>query len=236
VKKQKHMKRRHSQKRGSQQPKQRIVTLSPEELAKFARQAEAYAIPIIVDLQVPPEPALLLLAQYTHVLATGSEQVTIESAMQITTTVLSLWQSGVYTPGPEYPYTLEETLHGQQQGAQKTCDYADCFQPLRPTNHTAPRGRANIAGGLVLHPTTRNWQIWLMLDGSCDQLAAYCDCEKAHHALGELIVRLRQGSTSQEIAALYQRLRSQSDAEPKQIPFEMAAYLLDHLDSYKILL
>jgi hypothetical protein len=236
VKKQKYMKRHHFQTRGSQQPKQRIVTLSPEELATFAHQAEAYAIPLIVDLQVPPEPALLLLAQYTHVLATGSEQVTIESAMQITATVLHLWQSGVYTPGPEYPYTLEETLHGKQQDSQETHDYADCFQPLRLTSHTAPRGRASIAGGLVLHPTTQNWQIWLMLDGSCDQLAAYRDSEKAHHALGELIVCLRQGSAPQKIAALYQRLRSQSDAEPKQIPFEMAAYLLDHLDRYKILL
>jgi len=215
-------------------PKTRTINLLPEEAVDYVRQAEPYVIPHIKEFHLPPAMAFFLLAQYTQVLATGDERITPESAMSIATTVLALWQGGFYTPGPDYPYTLEETLQDQQDPLNVTQDYGESFLPLQSTANEQPRGKQRISAGLVKHPETQLWQIWLIIDGPCDQLAAYRDVGKAQQELREIIALVRKGGMPSAVQALCQRLEKQSDGAPKQIPFDMMQYLLEHLDRYTV--
>jgi len=103
--------------------------------------------------------------------------------MAIANSVLALWQEGYYTPGPAYPYTLEETLRGLQEGPKAKGNYAACFQPFTPANGETPRGFGEVTGGIVKHPETNVWQIWMIADGLCTFLAAYRDPVKAQSNL-----------------------------------------------------
>ena len=189
---------------------------------------------MIKQMHIPPGPAFFLLAQYAQAFMTGDPRVSIESATEITNTVLTLWQTGLYTPSSEYPYTLEETLK-DAQGEQKTQrSYAEFFQPFIPTTRSVPRGIGEVAAGLAQHPETHLWQIWLILDGPCDSIGAYRDSERAQHFLGLLVDALRRRIAPSELNALYAQVTSQSEEEPKQLPFKMMEYLIEHLDYYTI--
>lgn len=216
--------------------KTRTVELKPEELASYIRSAEQQAIPIIKEMQLSPAPAQFVLAQYTQVLATGNSQLSVESAMSISNQVLALWQEGIYQPGPDYPYTLEETLRDFQEEHKRKQDYASCFQPLTPTRESRGTGRAKVPGGIVHHPETHLWQAWMIIDGPCDYFGAYHDPALAQAALETIISAVRRKATPSEIETLYKRVTSQGDGSVKQIPFEMMEYLLDHLDEYMIAL
>lgn len=207
-----------------------------EEIVKYIHQAEAYVIPMIQELGLPPAMACFLLAQYTQVVATGDERTTAEAAMTIATTVLTLWQEGKYTPGPAYPYTLEETLQDQQDPLKATQDYAESFRPLHAGSAGHPRGKHQIAAGLVQHPHTQLWQIWFLIDGPCDQLGAYRDMDKAQQGLQDLIALLRKRGTPAALQALCRQVERQSEGVARQIPVDMMQYLLDHLDRYAIFL
>src|SRR5215472_10272092 len=91
-------------------PHPRTIEMEPEALAVYVRRAEQIVLPILKELKTSPGAAQFLLAQYTQVLATGNNVLTPESGMAISNTVLTLWKAGYYIPGPEYPYTLEETV------------------------------------------------------------------------------------------------------------------------------
>lgn len=212
----------------------KTMNLLPEEAVNYVRQAERHVIPMIKDLHFPPAVAFFLLAQYTQVLATGDERITPETAMSIATNVLALWQEGLYTPSPDYPYTLEETLQDQQDPFITTHEYAESFRPLQPTSNEQPRGKKHISAGLVKHPETQVWQIWLIIDGPCDQVAAHRDASKAQQGLQEVITLVRNAEKPQAVQALCHRLWEESDDVPKQIPFDMMHYLLEHLDRYTI--
>jgi hypothetical protein len=123
-----------------------VRDLEPETLAAYIRQAEKLVLPLIKDTGLGPGAAELLLAQYTQALVTGDHRITIESGMAIANTVLGLWQEGYYTPGPEYPYTLEETLQELEEGVKAKGDYAELFQPYASQNGGASRGFGEIAG------------------------------------------------------------------------------------------
>lgn len=212
----------------------KTATLLPEEAVICVHQAEQCVIPMIKEFCFPPAAAFFLLAQYTQVLATGNERITPESAMSITTNILALWQEGFYTPSPDYPYTLEETLRDQHGSFAATQDYAEAFQPFQPTANEQPRGQKRIVGGLVKHPETQLWQVWLIIDGPCDQLAAYRDVGKAQQGLRDVIALVRESGTPHAVQSLCTRLWEESDDAPKQIPFDMVQYLLEHLDRYTI--
>lgn len=212
----------------------KTIVLSSEEAATYVHQAEQQVIPIIKEFHFPPGVAFFFLTQYAQTLATGDKRISPESALSITADVLGLWQEGLYTPGPDYPYTLAETLQDQQDPSTVGQDYAESLQPLRASIHEKPRGRQHIAGGIVKHPETQLWQIWLIIDGPCDQLAAYRDASKAQQGLQEVIALVRNLGNPQAVQALCNRLWEESDAVPKQIPFDMMQYLLDHLDRYTI--
>lgn len=216
----------------SQQTK--TINLLPEKAVNYIHQAERYAIPRITEFRLPPAMACFLLAQYTQVLATGDERITAESAMAMNMMVLALWQEGVYTPGPEYPYTLEETLQDQHDPFKATPDYAESFQPLHVAIPVPPRGKQCISAGLVKHPETHLWQIWLMIDGPCDQLAAYREASQAQQGLQEIITLVRTDGSPSKLQTLCRQLEKQSEGIPLQIPFDMMQYLLEHLDRYAI--
>src|SRR6266700_2009349 len=97
--------------------------LEPDVLARYIHQAEKKVLPIIKELKPGPAAAQFLLAQQTRVLVTDDPLLTIESGMAIANAVLKLWQDGYYSPGPDYPYTLLETLQDLQQGGKAKKDY-----------------------------------------------------------------------------------------------------------------
>jgi hypothetical protein len=212
----------------------RTIELEPEELAVYVRRAEREVLPIIKDMRLGPGAAQFLLAQQTQVLVTGDPRLTTESGMAIASSVLALWQEGYYTPGPAYPYTLEETLLELQEGPKAKGNYEASFQPFTPTNRERPRGIGEVAGGIVQHPETKLWQIWMMIDGPATFIAAYRDPAKAHSNLGTIISSSRKGGSETKAALLYQQVRSQADGEPKQLPYDMMLYLVEHLDHYTI--
>jgi hypothetical protein len=211
-----------------------IVEMEPEELAGYVRRAETQTIPTIKEKKMGPGAAQLLLALHTQMLVTGNPSLTTESGMSIANTILSLWQAGYYTPGPAYPYTLEETLQDIQQGLKARGDYADFFQPFLPTKKDTPRGLGQMAGGIVKHPETQLWQIWIILDGPCHYIGAYRDPVTAQKSLEELIVMSRRGGTEADSLALYLKLNARGIGKPKQLPHDMMLHLLEHLERFTI--
>ena len=221
----------------SQQSSQhRSTEMEPEDLAVYIRRAEKQVLPIIKGKQLGPGAAQFLLAQQTQVLVTGDPHLTVESGMVIANRVLELWQEGYYTPGPEYPYTLEETLVEIQEGPKAKGNYKASFQPFTPVNNEGPRGLGEVAGGIVQHPETQLWQIWMMIDGPVTFLAAYRDPAVAHSNLETIIRVTRTGGTEAKAERLYQQVRSQADGEPKELPYDMMLYLVEQLDRFTILL
>ena len=181
-----------------------------------------------------PGAAQLLLAIYTQGLVTGKASLTEEHAMSMANTTLQLWQAGYYTPGPEYPYTLEETLHDLQNGLKAKGDYAAYFQPFTPAKAERPRGVGQLAGGIVKHPETHLWQIWIILEGPCHYIGAYRDPRTAQSCLEELIALTRRGGTELDSFHVYRKLTARGASEAKPIPYDMMMYLLEHLDLYTI--
>ena len=212
----------------------RSIEMEPEELAIYVRRAEKEVLPIIKERQLGPGAAQFLLAQQTQVLFTGDPRLTVESGMAIANRVIALWQEGYYTPGPAYPYTLEETLQELQEGPKAKGNYVASFQPFTPVNNEKPRGIGEVAGGIVQHPETKLWQIWMMMDGPATFLAAYRDPAIAHKNLETIIHVSRKGGSDAKAALLYQRVRSQADGEPKELPYDMMLYLVEHLDRFMI--
>ena len=213
---------------------QRASSMEPEDLAVYVRRAEKEVLPIIKEMQLGPGAAQFLLAQQTQVLVTGEPHLTVENGMAIANSVLELWQEGYYTPGPSYPFTLEETLVEIQEGPKAKGNYKASFQPFTPLNNERPRGIGEVAGGIVQHPETKLWQIWLMIDGPATFIAAYRDPVKAHRNLETIIGTTRKGGSETKAAVLYQRVQSQADGEPKQLPYDMMLYLVEHLESFLI--
>lgn len=234
--------KRRKKKRGSpfkpkmsrQAPKPRTIEMEPGELAVYVRLAEKEVLPIIKKKKLSPGTAQFLLAQYTQVLVTGKNTLTTESAMAVSDAVLALWEAGYYTPGPDYPYTLEETLQEIEEGLKAKRDYADAFQPFRPIEVVPPSGMGQVAGGIVKHPETGLWQIWMIVNGPLVYFGAYHDPTAAHNGLEELVHLSRRGGTQTEGISLYGKLLSQGNGEPRDLPFDMVVYLIDHQHLYNI--
>ena len=206
--------------------------MEPEEAIASVHRAEREVLPIIKQMQLPPGAAFFLLAQYTQVFMTGDPRLSVESGTEITNTVLTLWREGLYTPSSEYPYTLEQTLQDAQDDQKATHDYAELFRSFDSMIRTRPHGH-KVSGGLVKHPETLLWQIWMLLDASCTYIGAYTSLEKAQHNLAVVVDALRRRVTPSELERVYTQV-GQGDGEPKQIPFAMMEYLLEHIDQYSI--
>lgn len=217
-----------------QAPQPRIIEIEPEDLAPYVSRAEKDVLPIIEEKQLSPAAAQFLLAQHTHTLVTGDPRFTIESGVNMANAILALWEAGYYTPGSDYPYTLQETLQEVQEEPRAKVDYAESFRPFKPVNTDVPSELRTIHGGIVLHPETNLWQIWLMPEERCTFVAAYRDQAKAQSILETLINTSRSGASVIESAVLYKRVREKADGKLKELPFDMMLYLIEHLDRYTI--
>ncbi len=109
--------------------------MEPEELAVYVRLAEKEVLPIIKKKKLSPGTAQFLLAQYTQMLVTGKNTLTTESAMAVSNAVMTLWEAGYYTPGPEYPYTLAETVQEIEEGLKAKENYAVQTERRARTKH-----------------------------------------------------------------------------------------------------
>lgn len=212
----------------------RKIGIQAESLVPHIHHAEQVVIPLIKEMKISPAPAQFLLAQYTQVFATGSHDLTMETIRHIRAMVLELWQCGMYIPSPEYPFTLEETLEEIKDGRHDQQDYSHAFQPYLPSKKDQPRGIGQVPGGIAKHPETGLWQIWLILDGMCECLAAFRDATRAQTHLEEIINAFRRGDIEMDSQALRHRLQPQEDGKPQQLLFEMLMYLIKHLDNYII--
>jgi hypothetical protein len=183
-------------------------------------------LPISKERQLGPRAAQFLLTQQTRVLVTGNLRLTTGSGMAIASSLLALWQEGFYTPGPAYPYTLEEMLLDLQEGLKPKRNYDVCFQSFTPANREKPRGIGEVAMEIVQHPEMKLWQIWMMMDGSCTFLVASRDPAKAQGNLESIISASRKGGTDAKSAALYRQVQSQADGEPKQLLYERMLSLI----------
>jgi len=217
-----------------QSPKQRIETMRPEDLVVSIRRAEKEALPVIKEMKVSPMAAQFILAQYTHVLVTGNNHLSTESAMNAANKVLSLWKDGIYILSSQYPFTLEETLQEMQGDLRAKKDYSDYFQAFIPSAKEQPRGIEHVSGGIVKHPETNLWQIWTIVDGPCGYLGAYRDPKEAQRNFEEIVLLAIRGGTEADCKALIEKTLSRGDGLPKQIPFDMMTYLMEHIHLYKI--
>ncbi|SRR6266566_3466364 len=213
-----------------------VIEVEPEEFAASLRQAEREVLPLIRNMQFGPGMAQLVLALHAQMLLTGDSRVTPESMMAAGNSVIALWQAGYYTPGPDYPFTLEETLRDIQGGPQAKGDYASSFQPFTPLSGTSPLGIGEVHGGIARHPETGLWQVWMMLEGPCTFLAAYRDPKVALRQLETIISSSRKGGSERERQVLHAQMRAQADGEPQQLPYDMMVYLVEHLDDFTIAL
>ncbi len=146
---------------------QRPTETEPEELAVSVRRAEQIMLPIIQELKPSAGASLFLLAQCTQVLVTGTDALTLESAKAISSTILALWEAGYYAPGPDYPFTLQETLQELEDGLFARRDDADAFQPWTPVEGVPPGAMDQVAEGIVTHPEAALCHTSLMVNGPC---------------------------------------------------------------------
>ncbi len=211
-----------------------LVDLEPEEFAVYVRRAEKLALPTIKDKKLGPAAAQLVLSQHAQVLATGDSRMTEESMLAVSNHVLALWQAGYYTPGPDYPFTFEETLRELREGAKPKEDYADSVRAYTPIGRHVPLSKLEVSGGIVKHPETNLWQIWMMDDGPWESLGAYRDPGKAQRSLEVIINTIRQGTTITEAHALYQQLLSEADGDARDLPYDMLLYLGEHHERFTI--
>lgn len=210
------------------------IELEPEEALPYLRRAEREVVPLIQEMQLPPGMAFFLLAQYAHVFITGNPRLSVFSGTRITNTILALWQDEQYTPSSKYPYTLEETLNDVQDDQKTKRDYAEFFQPLVLTTQSVPCGSGEVSAGLVKHPETQLWQVWMILDGPVNYLGAYRDPTQAQHHLGAMIDAVRRSVSPDELERVSTEATSQSHGAIKQLPVAVIEYLLEHLDQYRI--
>lgn len=225
--------RAHGQRQSTRPP---VIEVEPEEFATYLRQAEREVLPLIRDMQCGPGMAQLVLALHAQMLLTGDPRVTPESMMAAGNSVITLWQAGYYTPGPDYPFTLEETLRDIQGGPRAKEDYASSFQPFIPQDGGTALGIGEVHGGIARHPETGLWQIWMIVDGPCAFIAAYRDPRSAQYHLESIIKASRKGGSEKDQTALYAHLQAQADGEPKQLPYDMMLYLVERLDDFAITL
>jgi hypothetical protein len=182
-------------------PQSQAIEMELAYLAASERRAEKEVLPMIKDLQRSPAAAAFLLAQRTKAQVTGDPRLISELAMLFANTVLARCQAGIYTLGPTYPYTCEETRQELQEGPKAKRNDEAYFQPCTPASGETPRGFGAVPGGIVTHPETNVRQIWMSADGPCTFLAASRDPVKTQSNL-TISNASRKGEIDAQIAAL----------------------------------
>ena len=206
-------------------PQSQAIEMELAYLAASVCRAEKEVPPIIKDRHRSPAAAAFLLAQRTKAQVTGDLRHIPEITMLFANTVLARCQAGIYTPGPTYPYTCEETLQELPESPKAKRNDEAYFQLFTPANGETPRGFREVPRGIVTHPETNWWQIGMRAEGQCPFLAASRDPVKAQSNLEANISASRMGGTDAQIAALYSQVQLQADGEPRQLLYEMMLYL-----------
>jgi len=202
-----------------QPPQPRVIEIEPEDLATSVSRAEKDVLPIIAERQLSPAAAQFLLAQQRQILVARDPRFTIESGRNMANAVLVLREAGYYKPGPEYPYTLEETLRWLQEGPKAKGNDEACLQPFTPAIGETPRGFGEVAGGIVNHPETNVWQREMRADAPWTFPAAYHDPAKAQSNLKkQTSARAGRDGIIAKIAALSRQVQSQADGELNSFP------------------
>src|SRR5258708_5731181 len=174
-------KNKHKKCRFTSRPesKRQPETFWSKGLVAILYQAEKHALPMIQEIETEAGGALLLLARCVQTLLAGHPFHSPESVLPIAERVIECWKMGLYIPDPAYPYTLQESVQALRNDPPPVPDYAAWFQPFTPVIPSISCGLGEIACGLVKHPKTHLWQIWLNIDGPCRYLGAYHDATVA---------------------------------------------------------
>ena len=111
-------------------PQSQAIEMEPECIAASVRLAEKEVLPMIKDRQCSLAAAAFLLAQRTKAQVTGDPRLISELAMLFANTVLARCQAGIFTRGPTYLYTCEETLQELPEGPKAKRNDEAYFQPF----------------------------------------------------------------------------------------------------------
>ncbi len=218
----------------SRSSKSRIIEVELEDVVTYIRRAEEQVIPLIEAHKLSPTDGFFLLAQHVRVLITGEPYPSVKSVVAMAKDIKVLWQTGFYTPGLAYPYSFDATLEDEKRGLETKKDYSKHFQPFSSPGNDALHGVAELEGGIVMHPETHLWQIWMIVGGLCIFLGAYRDSSTAQYYLGLVLDAMRKGGTELDAKKLYEKISASGDDVPKQIPFDMMHYLMEHLHLFKM--
>ena len=125
-----------------QPPKLEIIEMEPTTLAAFVHIAEKEVLPMIIERNIKPAAAHILLTHYTYWLITDDDTpLTAEKTNPLVRMLLALWQSGVYIPSFQYPFTFEETLKDMrimQQREEDDTAFPSAIFPLEQRRTSRP--------------------------------------------------------------------------------------------------
>ncbi|GHO96289.1 hypothetical protein KSF_063370 [Reticulibacter mediterranei] len=235
------MKRRKKQKEsrfktatGSRPSKPRIIEIGLKDVVTYIKRVEEQVTPLIEAHRLSPADGFFLLAQRVRILITGEPYPSAKSITAIANDIKVIWQAGLYTPAPSFPYSLDTILEDEKKVLATKREYSQLFLPFSSKENDISVGMAEIAAGIVMHPETHLWQIWMIVGAPCIFIGAYHDPDSAQHYLGLVLDAMRKGVTKFEVEQLYEKIQANGEDVPKQIPFDMMRYLMDHLHLYKI--
>ena len=95
-----------------------LLDLEPKEFAVYVRRAEKMALPLSRKRGLALQQHNSCFHNMLRSLPLVILDMTDESMLVVSNHVLKLWQEGYYTPGPDYPFTFEETLQELREGAK----------------------------------------------------------------------------------------------------------------------
>lgn len=90
-----------------------VVETAIEKIAHNYMVSANKLTPLIIGKKMSPATAVVLIASYTDAAMAGATKTHKMSEEQMIGTcnlLMRLWQGGQFRPGPDYPYTLEQTL------------------------------------------------------------------------------------------------------------------------------
>jgi hypothetical protein len=234
MKKQKKKRTRFKSRTHRQTSRPQVVEIAPADLAAYISRAEQAILPMIKQKRPDAGVALLLLELYTSMYLSFDSPASVGEVSVDLLTILALWQGGYYTPGEQYPFTLEETIHMVSQGDEED-DYSQYFLPFVPLPGDVPLGRNDLihhfCASVVHHPRTHLWQIWIVVNGVYHIRGAFHDQRVAQRRLSEYIYWLRK---CDEESLMRSDEVDHGDGIAEELPYPFLRYLFSHLDRYEI--
>ena len=235
MKKQKHERERRTKNSLSRQGEKIDITeLMPMDLAGYVSLAEKDALPLILEHHSDAKVSLLLLAQYTYFLVMKESPIPAERVSPIVHLLLGLWKAGFYMPGPQYPYTFQETLQRLQKGQEKEKDYSHCVQAFSSSTRTSSRDLGHLFAGIVKNPETDLWQVWIQGGTAIAFFGTYSQPEEAQNHLEVLVQRRRGDRLTPEQEERWNTICAHSAEGSEMLPDDVLKFVLKHYQDYRI--